>query len=84
MVTMTMIRTDAAELWTELVGRVHRFGPAFADGVAEGKRERRLPDATVRAIDQSQLAMLWTGRSYGGLEADVRTMSEVAKALSHY
>ncbi|MFB6787938.1 hypothetical protein ACFCWT_14825 [Streptomyces olivaceus] len=81
---MTDIRSETAELRAELVERVHKFGPVFADGVAEGERERRLPDATVRAIDQSQLAMLWTAKSYGGLEADVRTMSEVAKALSHY
>ncbi|MFF9688495.1 hypothetical protein [Streptomyces sp. NPDC014623] len=81
---MTDIRTDPAELRAELVERVHKFGPVFADGVAEGERERRLPDATVRAIDQSQLGMIWTARAYGGLEADVRTMSEVAKALSHY
>ncbi|MEU9339926.1 hypothetical protein AB0D74_01700 [Streptomyces sp. NPDC048278] len=81
---MTEIRTDPMELRTELVDRVHKFGPVFAEGVAEGERERRLPEATVRAIDQSQLGMVWTARSYGGLEADVRTMSEVAKALSHY
>ncbi|WP_345618387.1 hypothetical protein [Streptomyces ziwulingensis] len=81
---MTNSRTDLTDLRTELVDRVHKFGPVFADGVAEGERERRLPDATVRAVDQSQLGMIWTARAYGGLEADVRTMSEVAKALSHY
>ncbi|MGY1496051.1 hypothetical protein ACW4TU_05400 [Streptomyces sp. QTS52] len=81
---MTNIRTDPMELRTQLVDRVHKFGPVFADGVAEGERERRLPDATVRAIDEAQLGMLWTARAYGGLETDVRTMSEVAKALSHY
>ncbi|MEG3630569.1 acyl-CoA dehydrogenase family protein [Streptomyces poriticola] len=81
---MTYNRTDPTELRAELVGRVHKFGPVLAEGVAEGERERRLPDATVRAVEASQVGMLWTAGAYGGLETDVRTLSEVTKALSHY
>ncbi|MDH6624731.1 3-hydroxy-9,10-secoandrosta-1,3,5(10)-triene-9,17-dione monooxygenase [Streptomyces sp. LBL] len=81
---MTNKRTDLLHLRAELVGRVHKFGPIFAEGAAEGERERRLPDDTVRAIDDSQVSRLWTASAYGGLETDVRTLSEVAKALSHY
>lgn len=81
---MTYKRTDLLRLRAELVDRVHKFGPVFAAGAAEGERERRLPDDTVRAIDDSQVSRLWTASSYGGLETDVRTLSEVAKALSHY
>jgi alkylation response protein AidB-like acyl-CoA dehydrogenase len=81
---MTDIRTEPKDLRIELVGRVHRFGPILADGVAEGERTRRLADATVRAIDESEVGMLWTAKEYGGLETDVRTLSEVTKALSHY
>ncbi|MFD7500286.1 hypothetical protein [Streptomyces sp. NPDC059850] len=81
---MTNTRTDPMELRTELVDRVHKFGPVFADGVAEGERERRLPESSVRAIDDSQVSRCWTARAYGGLETDVRTLSEVTKALSHY
>lgn len=84
MVTMTNIQTDPTDLRAELVDRVHKLGPVLAEGVAEGERERRLPEASVRAIDESQVSRLWTARSYGGLETDVRTLSEVAKALSHY
>jgi 3-hydroxy-9,10-secoandrosta-1,3,5(10)-triene-9,17-dione monooxygenase len=84
MVIMTNIRTNSMELRAELVGRVHKFGPIFADGVAEGERERRLPDTSVRAIDESQVSRVWTASAYGGIEADVRTLSEVTKALSHY
>lgn len=81
---MTNIATDPMELRAELVDRVHKFGPIFADGVAEGERERRLPDNSVRAIDDSQVSRLWTASAYGGLETGVRTLSEVTKALSHY
>ncbi|MGP3948827.1 hypothetical protein [Streptomyces sp. 7N604] len=81
---MTNMRTDTKDVRLELVERVHSIGPVLADGVAEGDRERRLPDSTVRAIDGSQVGMVWTARAYGGLEADVRTLSEVTKALSHY
>jgi len=81
---MTNIRTDSMELRAELVDRVHKFGPILADGVAEGERERRLSDNSVRAIDDSQVSRVWTASAYGGLEADVRTLSEVTKALSHY
>lgn len=81
---MTNTRTDSMELRAELVDRVHKFGPIFADGVAEGERERRLPENSVRAIDDSQVSRLWTASAYGGLETDVRTLSEVTKALSHY
>jgi 3-hydroxy-9,10-secoandrosta-1,3,5(10)-triene-9,17-dione monooxygenase len=81
---MTHKRTDLRDLRADLVSRVHKFGPVLAEGTAQGERERRLPDTTVRAIDESQVSRVWTARSYGGLEADVRTMSEVAKALSHH
>ncbi|MZE75591.1 hypothetical protein [Streptomyces xinghaiensis] len=81
---MTNTRTDLLELRAELVSTVHKFGPVLAEGVAEGERERKLPDATVRAIDEARLSSLWTASAYGGLETDVRTMGEVAKALSHY
>ncbi|MCC9741482.1 hypothetical protein [Streptomyces sp. MNU89] len=81
---MTNERTDLLELRAELVSTVHKFGPVLAEGVAEGERERKLPDATVRAIDDARLSSLWTASAYGGLETDVRTMGEVAKALSHY
>ncbi|WP_020673280.1 hypothetical protein [Amycolatopsis nigrescens] len=78
---MTNVRTD---LRVELVERVHSIGPILADGVAQGDRERRLPDKTVRAIDESQVSRLWTAREYGGFETGVRTLSEVTKTLSHY
>lgn len=81
---MTNTRTDLADARAELVGRVHKFGPIFADGVAYGEQARKLPDSTVAAIDDSQVSRLWTASAYGGLETDVRTLSEVTKALSHY
>jgi alkylation response protein AidB-like acyl-CoA dehydrogenase len=63
---------------------VHQIGATLAAGLAEGERERRLPADTVRAIDESQVSRLWTASAYGGFETDVRTLSEVTKALSHY
>ena len=80
---MTDMRTGN-DLRVELVERVHLIGPTLREGVAEGERTRTLADATVRAIDESQVGMLWTAKEYGGLETDVRTLSEVTKALSHY
>ncbi len=81
---MTNTRVDTTELCAELVGKVHERGPVLASGVAQGERERRLPDATVAVIDDLQLSRLWTAGRYGGLQTDVRTLSEVTKALSHY
>jgi 3-hydroxy-9,10-secoandrosta-1,3,5(10)-triene-9,17-dione monooxygenase len=81
---MTNVQTDTKDLRVELVERVHSIGPVLAAGVAEGDRERRLSEDTVRAIDSAQLSRLWTARAYGGLETDVRTLSEVTKTLSHY
>lgn len=81
---MTNIRTHTTDLRVELVGRVQRIGATLAAGVAAGERDRRLPDDTVRAIDESQLSRLWTASAYGGFETDVRTLSEVTKALAHF
>ncbi|MFD7512822.1 hypothetical protein ACFV5N_26285, partial [Streptomyces sp. NPDC059853] len=81
---MTIARADTKDLCADLVERVHAIGPVLADGVAEGDRTRRLPDASVHAIDTSQVGMVWTAKEYGGLEGDVRTLSEVTKALAHY
>ncbi|MGJ7905482.1 hypothetical protein ACOQFL_03260 [Actinopolyspora sp. H202] len=81
---MTSPSEDTKELRDELLERVRSIGPVLADGVPEGDRERRLPDDTVRAIEESRVDRLWTARRYGGLETGVRTLSEVTKALSHY
>jgi alkylation response protein AidB-like acyl-CoA dehydrogenase len=81
---MTNVRTTATDLRVELVERVHSIGPVLAEGVVQGDRERRLPEASVRAVEESGVGTLWTARCYGGLETDVRTLSEVTKALSHH
>ncbi|MBW4721407.1 hypothetical protein [Saccharothrix obliqua] len=81
---MTDVRTRVEDVRVELLARVHEIGPVLAGGVEQGDRERRLPDASVRAIDESRVSRLWTAREFGGLETDVRTLSEVTKALSHY
>ncbi|MFC0431925.1 hypothetical protein [Kutzneria buriramensis] len=78
------IQTHMTDLRVDLVTRVHKIGTTLAAGVAEGERERRLPADTVRVIDESQVSRLWTASAYGGFETDVRTLSEVTKALSHY
>ncbi|RAJ69905.1 alkylation response protein AidB-like acyl-CoA dehydrogenase [Streptomyces sp. Amel2xB2] len=82
--TGTDNRAEVKGLRAELLERVHAIGPVLADGVAEGERTRRLPEASVRAVDESQVSRVWTPEAYGGLEADVATLSEVTKALSHY
>ncbi|MBA8826208.1 alkylation response protein AidB-like acyl-CoA dehydrogenase [Saccharopolyspora lacisalsi] len=81
---MTNVQARVRYSRAELVERVHSVGPTLAAGVARGDRERRLPEDTVHAINESQVDRLWTARSYGGLETDVRTLSEVTKVLSHY
>lgn len=73
-----------SERWAGPVERAHAVGDVLAAGVAQGERERRLPDASVLAIDESRLGTLWTESVYGGLETDVRTLSEVVKVLAGY
>jgi 3-hydroxy-9,10-secoandrosta-1,3,5(10)-triene-9,17-dione monooxygenase len=68
----------------DLLDRVREIGPVLAAGVAEGERERRLPEPTVRAVDDAGLTRLWTQRRYGGLEADVRALSLVTRELARH
>ncbi|MBM2809249.1 MAG: putative hydroxylase [Chloroflexi bacterium] len=48
----------------------------------DGERERRLPDAVVRAMSDAGLFQLWTPKEYGGSEIDLPAFMEAVEHVS--
>lgn len=59
-----------------------KLGPLLEAGAAESESLRRLPDATVRALDGSGFFQMLLPREMGGLEADPVTQSEVVERIA--
>lgn len=64
-----------------LVERVRALLPALSADAPEAERLRRPTDASIRALEESDLFRLMVPRCYGGLELDLDTFLEVGLLL---
>jgi alkylation response protein AidB-like acyl-CoA dehydrogenase len=77
---------DNAELRAALLTKATEIVPVLRAGAEEADLTRRLPEATIAALDEAGFFRLRTPRRFGGLEADLRTyhdaVAEIAKGCS--
>jgi alkylation response protein AidB-like acyl-CoA dehydrogenase len=77
---------DNELLRSELLAKAQEVLPVLRANAAEADAARRLPDATVAALDEAGFLRLRSPRRFGGLEADLRTyhdaVAELAKGCS--
>jgi alkylation response protein AidB-like acyl-CoA dehydrogenase len=77
---------DNAMLRSELLAKAQEILPVLRANAEEAEATRRLPDATVAALDEAGFLRLRSPRRFGGLEADLRTyhdaVAEIAKGCS--
>ena len=60
------------------------LGPLIAQHSAEGERNRRVPDAVIRAMKDAGLIRMMTPKSLGGLEADPVTSARVFEEVARF
>jgi 3-hydroxy-9,10-secoandrosta-1,3,5(10)-triene-9,17-dione monooxygenase len=70
----------------DLVDRARALAPALGARARDAEAQRRLPAATVRAFESSELCRIWVPRRYGGFEmapeAGLDTVWEIARACA--
>lgn len=66
----------------ELIDRARELRPLLAAGGAQGDADRHLADKTVAALADAGLFKIMVPRRYGGRQADIRTLVEVASEVA--
>jgi indole-3-acetate monooxygenase len=77
---MTPIGTTASV--SSLLDAVHQIEPVIRTRAEDAERERRLPEATAKAMRECGLYRLWRPRAFGGLEVDPMTAFQVLEEVS--
>ncbi len=77
---MTSLDTGASV--SSLLDAVHQIEPVIRAHAEEAERERRLPDATAKAMRECGLYRLWRPKAFGGLELDPMTAFQVIEEVS--
>jgi 3-hydroxy-9,10-secoandrosta-1,3,5(10)-triene-9,17-dione monooxygenase len=65
----------------EIVARARALIPALAARSREGRRARRIPDATIADMQRAGLFRVLQPKRWGGYEMDLHTFYEVELAL---
>jgi len=65
----------------ELIQRCDKISPILRQNASYGERKRSISQANIEALDAAGLLQLATPRRYGGIEADLRTLVDVAARI---
>lgn len=75
---------DAKQKTDELIARVHQIGSILRDNAAQADRERRVPDASIAALESADLLGINTLARYGGHEGGARMLLDVTSTIGYY
>lgn len=78
----TRSEDEIAQVRAELVARAESLKDLLANKAAETDKERRVSDEVIDALASAGLFKLSVPKRYGGHEADVRTIIDVAATLA--
>jgi 3-hydroxy-9,10-secoandrosta-1,3,5(10)-triene-9,17-dione monooxygenase len=67
---------------TEIIARARAMIPALAERSLEGRRQRRIPDATIADMQRAGFFRVLQPKRWGGYEMDLNTFYEVQLALA--
>src|SRR5262245_52980704 len=67
---------------TEIVARARAMIPALAARSLEGRRQRRIPDATIADMQRAGFFRVLQPKRWGGYEMDLNTFYEIQLALA--
>ncbi|MYW90401.1 oxidoreductase [Amycolatopsis rubida] len=66
----------------ELIARVEDLAPLLKNNAAEGERNRRVAEESIKALTDAGLFRIATPKRYGGYETSLRTMLDVSAAVA--
>src|SRR5262250_784470 len=66
----------------EIVARARALIPALVDRSHEGRRQRRIPDATIADMQRAGLFRVLQPKRWGGYEMDLNTFYDIQLALA--
>jgi alkylation response protein AidB-like acyl-CoA dehydrogenase len=67
-----------------LVAAARKIGPHIRENADQGERDRRLPAATAKALNEAGFFRLCRPRGFGGLEADPIAVLNVVEEIARY
>jgi 3-hydroxy-9,10-secoandrosta-1,3,5(10)-triene-9,17-dione monooxygenase len=67
---------------TEIIARARAMIPALAERSLEGRRQRRIPDATIADMQRAGFFRVLQPKRWGGYEMDLSTFYEIQLALA--
>src|ERR1700733_9677896 len=74
--------TAAAPSSDELVARICELQPLIEKNAAQGERDRRVVEESIKALTDAGVFKVAQPRRYGGYQASVRTMLDVSAAVA--
>lgn len=69
---------------TDFMERVSTIAPELQQNASLSDADRRVPDASIAAMEAAGLFRLWVPHAYGGYQTDLRTLMETAAAVGEY
>jgi 3-hydroxy-9,10-secoandrosta-1,3,5(10)-triene-9,17-dione monooxygenase len=76
------VADNAAPAPAEIIARARTLIPTLAQRSAEGRRERRVPNATIADMQRAGFFRVLQPRRWGGYEMDLNTFYEIQLALA--
>jgi 3-hydroxy-9,10-secoandrosta-1,3,5(10)-triene-9,17-dione monooxygenase len=76
------VADNAAPASAEIIARARSLIPTLAQRSAEGRRERRVPNATIADIQRAGFFRVLQPKRWGGYEMDLNTFYEIQLALA--
>ena len=66
----------------DLVAKARELAPLLAKNAAQGERDRRVAEESIRALTDAGLFKIAVPRRYGGHETSMRTMLDVSATIA--
>jgi 3-hydroxy-9,10-secoandrosta-1,3,5(10)-triene-9,17-dione monooxygenase len=76
------VADNAAPAPSEIIARARALIPTLAQRSAEGRRERRVPNATIAEMQRAGFFRVLQPKRWGGYEMDLNTFYEIQLALA--
>ncbi|MDX6741193.1 acyl-CoA dehydrogenase family protein [Actinocorallia sp. A-T 12471] len=77
----TSIETTTTPDTAELVARARALRPLLSANAAQGEKDRRVPDESIKAMKDAGLFRILQPKRYGGYETSMRALVDVSAAV---
>jgi alkylation response protein AidB-like acyl-CoA dehydrogenase len=75
---------EEREVTERIIARVHEAGPVLREFAAQADRERRLPQASIDALESTGVFRINSPKAHGGFEGGARMLLDVTSTIGTY